>query len=94
MTVLATACSDPANHGSATTSRSHVLSYGRGRVFHTTLGHDVNALSPSDFVVTLQRERNGRDRSGDAKVPATFPTAVTVSYRSDIAAMDPALRTG
>jgi hypothetical protein len=26
------------------------------------------------------------------KVPATFPTANTVSYRADIAAMDPALK--
>ena len=27
-----------------------VLSYGKGRIFHTTLGHDVNALSSVGFV--------------------------------------------
>ena len=32
-----------------------VLGYGKGRVFHTTLGHDIDALSSVDFVVTLQR---------------------------------------
>ncbi len=44
MTVLATAHSDPANSG---TGRDEpiliVLSYGKGRVFHTTMGHDVSA---------------------------------------------------
>jgi len=92
MTVLATAYSDPANNGSGRDEPQLIaLSYGRGRVFHTTLGHDVNAMSSVDFVVTLQR---GTEWAATArvtqKVPASFPTAQAVSYRADLAAMDPA----
>jgi type 1 glutamine amidotransferase len=92
MTVLATAYSDPANNGSGRDEpQLMVLNYGRGRVFHTTLGHDVNAMSSVDFVVTLQR---GTEWAATArvtqKVPAAFPTAQAVSYRADLAAMDPA----
>jgi type 1 glutamine amidotransferase len=67
-----------------------VLSYGKGRIFHTTMGHDIPALSSVDFVVTLQRGAEWA-ASGQVtqKVPASFPTATTVSYRADLAAMDP-----
>ena len=91
MTVLATAYSDPANNGSGRDEpQLMVLSYGRGRVFHTTLGHDVNAMSSVDFVVTLQRGTEWAATGAvTQKVPASFPTATSVSYRSDLAAMDP-----
>ena len=96
MTVLATAYSDPANNGSGRDEpQLVVVSFGRGRVFHTTLGHDVNAMSSVDFVVTLQRgtewAATGRVTQ---KVPAEFPTARAVSYRADLAAMDPAFVKG
>ena len=32
-----------------------VLTYGKGRIFHTTWGHDVAALASPDFGVTFQR---------------------------------------
>ena len=91
MTVLATAFSDPANKGSGRDEpQLMALQYGKGRVFHTTMGHDIVALSSVDFVVTLQRGTEwAATGKVTQKVPASFPTAQTVSYRSDLAAMDP-----
>jgi uncharacterized protein len=91
MKVLATAHSEPGNRG---TGRDEpmlmVLQYGKGRVFHTTLGHDIPALSCVAFITTFQR---GTEWAATGKVtqkiPADFPTADKVSYRADIAAMDP-----
>jgi type 1 glutamine amidotransferase len=91
MTVLATAYSDPANNGSGRDEpQLMALQYGRGRVFHTTMGHDIVALSSVDFVVTLQRGTEwAATGQVTQKVPPSFPTAQTVSYRSDLAALDP-----
>ncbi len=91
MTVLATAYSDPANRGTGNEEPGLiVLTYGKGRIFHSIFGHDVYALSSVDAVVTFQR---GTEWAATGKVtqrvPAAFPTADTVSYRADIAAMDP-----
>jgi type 1 glutamine amidotransferase len=91
MTVLATAYSDPANKGSGHDEPIlMVLSYGKGRVFHTAMGHDIPALSCEGFIATFQR---GTEWAAvgkvTQKVPAGFPTEKTVSYRVDIAAMDP-----
>jgi uncharacterized protein len=96
MTVLATAHSDPANHGTGHDEPMlMVLSYGRGRIFHTTMGHDVAALSCAGFITTYQRgaewAATGRVTQ---KVPADFPTADSVSFRVDIAKMDPAFLNG
>jgi hypothetical protein len=88
MTVLATAYSDPANAGSGRDEpQLMVRDYGRGRVFHTTFGHDVRALSSTDFAVTLQRGTEWA-ATGDVTqpVPTSFPTADAPSYREDLAA--------
>lgn len=91
MTVLATGYSDPANHGTGFDEpQLLVIHYGKGRIFHTTFGHDGDALSSVDGVVTFQR---GVEWAATGKVtqrvPANFPTANAVSYRSDLANMDP-----
>ena len=87
MTVLATAYSDPGNAGSGRDEpQLMVLEYGRGRVFHTTFGHDVRALSSVDFVVTLQRGVEWA-ATGDVTqaLPAVFPTTDAPRYREDLA---------
>ena len=56
MTVLATAFADPSTRGTG----EHepvlmVINYGKGRVFHTVLGHGPEAMSGVGFQVTLAR---------------------------------------
>ena len=83
MTVLATAYSTPANRG---TDRDEpilmVLNYGKGRIFHTVLGHDLAALNSVGFIATYQRgtewAATGKVKQ---KVPADFPTAEKSSTR-------------
>jgi type 1 glutamine amidotransferase len=96
MTVLATAYSDPANEGSGHDEpQLMVLRYGKGRIFHTTLGHDVAAMSSVDFVVTFQRGTEwAATGKVTQKVPLDFPTANVVSFRTDLAAMDPVYQKG
>jgi type 1 glutamine amidotransferase len=96
MTVLATGYSDPQNRGSGRDEPIlMVLSYGKGRIFHTALGHDVNGMSAVDFVVTLQRGTEwAATGKVTQKVPPVYPNANTVAYRADFAAMDPGYRTG
>jgi type 1 glutamine amidotransferase len=96
MTVLATAHSDASNNGTGHDEPIlMVLNYGKGRIFHTTMGHDIPALSCVGFITTLQR---GTEWAATGKVmqavPSSFPTVNTVSYRVDIAAMDPAFKNG
>jgi hypothetical protein len=72
-----------------------VVRYGKGRVFHTTLGHDVAALSCVGFMTIFQRGTEwAATGQVTQKVPASFPAANTVSFRVDLAAMDPAFLNG
>lgn len=83
MTVLATAHSEATNKG---TDRDEpmlmVLKYGKGRIFHTVMGHDVPALSCVGFITTYQRGTEwAATGKVTQKVPADFPTADHVSTR-------------
>ncbi len=93
VTVLATALPDKAKFPTATGENEPVLmaiSYGRGRVFHTTLGHvgpkdnpPFASIACAGFVVTLQRgtewAATGRVTQ---KIPADFPGAERTSLRT------------
>jgi hypothetical protein len=96
MTILATAWADPANRGTGHDEPMLLaLTYGKGRIFHTTLGHDAVALSCVGFITTFQRGAEwAATGKVTQKVPKTFPTADTVSYRTDLAAMDPDVADG
>ena len=82
-TVLGTAWSDPANRGTGEDEPMLMaIPYGKGRVFHTTLGHDAAAMKCVGFIVTLQR---GAEWAATGKVtqklPNDFPSADKVSIR-------------
>jgi type 1 glutamine amidotransferase len=89
MTILATAHSDPANKGTGHEEPMlMVLQFGKGRVFHTAMGHDAAALSCVGFMTTFQRGTEWAATGAVTQaVPKSFPTANTVSFRPDIAAM-------
>ena len=83
LTVLATAHSRPKNYEPEHEPQLMTVEYGKGRTFHTTLGHDVQAMSCTGFAVTLQR---GTEWAATGKVtltdiPADFPSAEEVSVR-------------
>jgi len=96
MTVIATAHSDVKNRGTGFEEPMlMVLSYGKGRIFHTVMGHDVAASSCVGFITTFQRGTEWvATGKVTQKVPVNFPTATSISYRVDIAEMDPELLKG
>ena len=84
--LLATAYSDPSTNGTGEHEPILLtLPYGKGRVFHTTLGHDLTALNCVGFATTFQR---GTEWAATGKVtlklPANFPTATSVSTRKGL----------
>ncbi|MHC4213801.1 MAG: HEAT repeat domain-containing protein [Planctomycetota bacterium] len=83
MTVLATAWHDVEQGG---TGRDEpvlfIIRYGKGRVFHTVLGHNEHSMNCVGFAVTLQRGTEWA-ATGDVtqKVPDAFPGADEVLMR-------------
>jgi type 1 glutamine amidotransferase len=92
--VLATAWVDSAVHPKATGEHEPVLMairYGRGRVFHTTLGHigpaddsGTRAMDCVGFITTFLRGTEwAATGTVTQPVPSDFPTAERTSVRSD-----------
>ncbi|MHC4475406.1 MAG: ThuA domain-containing protein [Planctomycetota bacterium] len=83
LTVLATAYHDAAERGSDRHEPVlFIVRYGKGRVFHTVLGHGAYAMSCAGFIGTLQRGTEWA-ATGEVtqKVPEDFPAADEVRIR-------------
>lgn len=83
MKILGTAFSPKTNRGNDRNEPMlMVLNYGKGRIFHSTMGHADYSVQCVGFISTLQR---GTEWAGSNKVtipiPADFPTADKVSSR-------------
>lgn len=84
MTILATAADTPAlKEAGRNEPMLMVIDYGKGRVFHTTLGHDTEAFEGVGFITTFLR---GSEWAATGKVtqevPADFPSPEKASARS------------
>jgi type 1 glutamine amidotransferase len=81
--VLATAFADPSKGGSGRHEPMlFTISYGQGRIFHTTLGHGDYSQECVGFITTFLR---GTEWAATGKVtlpvPSDFPTAEKTSQR-------------
>ena len=83
VTVLASAFSDKAKGGSGEDEPLLMtISYGKGRVVHTALGHALDAIKCTGFATTFQRATEwAATGKVTQKVPANFPTEEKVSSR-------------
>ncbi len=60
------------------------IDYGKGRVFHTTLGHDTTAFECVGFITLLKRgvEWAATGKVKQTKIPADFPTESEISTKA------------
>jgi type 1 glutamine amidotransferase len=77
VTLLATAYSEKAKGGTGEHEPMiWTVSYGKGRIFHTPMGHDLNGMRCVGFITTVLR---GTEWAATEKVtipiPSNFPTA-------------------
>jgi uncharacterized protein len=90
LTVLATAMADKSKGGTGENEPMFMtIEYGKGRVFHNTLGHvgpkessPVPSLSSVGYIVSIQRGTEwAATGTVTQKVPPDFPTATQTSLR-------------
>ncbi len=83
MNVLATAYADPAKGGSGRHEPMMMtISYGKGRVFHTPMGHADYSMKCAGFVTTLLRGCEwAATGKVNIKIPEDFPSADEGSSR-------------
>jgi uncharacterized protein len=83
VTVLATAFADPEKKGTGNHEPMLMtIAYGKGRVFHTALGHAGEQLKSVAFIVTFQRGAEwAATGKVTQKVPADFPGPDQPSFR-------------
>jgi type 1 glutamine amidotransferase len=83
MTILATACDSPAlQKAGRHEPMLMVIDYGKGRVFHTTLGHDDYSLESVGFISTFLRGTEwAATGKVTQKVPDDFPDPDKPSVR-------------
>jgi len=87
LTVLATAYADPKIGGTGENEPIlFTIDYGKGRIFHTTLGHGPENMHCVGFIYTLQRgtEWAATGKVTQTDVPLDFPTTEKASYRSSV----------
>lgn len=84
MTILATAADTPALQKEGRNEPMlMVLDYGKGKVFHTTLGHDTEAFESVGFIVTFVRGSEwAATGSVTQEIPDDFPTEKKSSSRT------------
>lgn len=82
-TILATSFADPKFGGSGEHEpQLLVIHYGKGRVFHTMMGHGPEAMKCVGFITTLRRGTEwAATGKVTQKVPADFPKEDSVSLR-------------
>jgi type 1 glutamine amidotransferase len=84
MQILATAYASPDYGGSGKHEPMLMtISYGKGRVFHTPMGHADYSDECVGFIVSLQRgtEWAATGKVTQTEIPQDFPTADAVSVR-------------
>jgi type 1 glutamine amidotransferase len=81
--LLATAFSDKKSGGTGEHEPMiWTVEYGKGRIFHTPMGHDLTGMRCVGFVITLQRGTEWAATGNTSiPIPSDFPTAEKTSSR-------------